>query len=63
MGPGAPALDQPGHLLRVLPDEGLPQPPTGLGALKGLGFTRVRVLILADSFRADWVERGYPIAR
>lgn len=32
-------------------------------ALKGLGFTRVRVLILADSFRADWIERGYPIER
>ena len=32
-------------------------------ALKGLGFTKVRVLILADSFRADWIERGYPIER
>lgn len=32
-------------------------------ALKGLGFTRVRVLLLADSFRADWVERGYPVER
>jgi hypothetical protein len=32
-------------------------------ALKGLGFTRVRVLILADSFRADWIDRGYPIER
>ena len=32
-------------------------------ALKGLGFTTVRVLILADSFRADWIERGYPIER
>jgi len=32
-------------------------------ALKGLGFTKVRVLVLADSFRADWIEPGYPIER
>jgi hypothetical protein len=32
-------------------------------ALKGLGFTRLRVLILPDSFRADWVERGYPVEK
>jgi len=32
-------------------------------ALKGLGFTKVRVLILPDSFGADWAERGYPIER
>lgn len=32
-------------------------------ALKGLGFTRLRVLLLPDSFGADWVERGYPIER
>jgi thiosulfate/3-mercaptopyruvate sulfurtransferase len=29
-------------------------------ALKGLGFTRVRVLLIDNSFRADWMERGYP---
>jgi hypothetical protein len=32
-------------------------------ALKGLGFTKLRVLILPDSFGADWAERGYPIER
>ncbi|MCX6549980.1 MAG: rhodanese-like domain-containing protein [Acidobacteria bacterium] len=32
-------------------------------ALNGLGFTKVRVLILPDSFRADWIERGYPIEK
>jgi hypothetical protein len=32
-------------------------------ALTQLGFTRVRVLILPDSFRTDWVDRGYPIER
>lgn len=32
-------------------------------ALKNLGFTNVRVLALADSFRVDWVQHGYPIER
>jgi len=32
-------------------------------ALKNLGFEKVRVLILPDSFRADWIERGYPMER
>ena len=32
-------------------------------ALKGLGFTRVRVLLIQDSFKADWVDRGYPYER
>ena len=31
--------------------------------LKTLGFTNVRVLMLRDSFRADWVEKGYPVER
>jgi len=32
-------------------------------ALKGLGLARVRVLLLPDSFRADWIERGYPVEK
>jgi len=32
-------------------------------ALKGLGFTRVRVLLLPDNFKTDWVDRGYPVER
>ena len=32
-------------------------------AMKGLGFTRVRVLLIQDSFKADWVDRGYPVER
>jgi thiosulfate/3-mercaptopyruvate sulfurtransferase len=32
-------------------------------ALKGLGFTRLRVLILANNFGTDWVDRGYPVER
>ena len=32
-------------------------------ALKGLGFTRVRVLLLPTSFKTDWVDRGYAYER
>jgi thiosulfate/3-mercaptopyruvate sulfurtransferase len=32
-------------------------------ALKGLGFTRVRVLLLPTNFKTDWVDRDYPIER
>ena len=32
-------------------------------ALKKLGFTKVRVLVLPVSFAADWVEKGYPVER
>jgi thiosulfate/3-mercaptopyruvate sulfurtransferase len=32
-------------------------------ALRDMGFTRLRVLILPDSFGSDWVERGYPVER
>lgn len=29
--------------------------------LHGLGFTRVKVLYLANNFGADWVGKGYPV--
>ena len=32
-------------------------------ALKGMGFTRVRVLLLPTNFKTDWIDRGYPVAR
>jgi hypothetical protein len=32
-------------------------------ALKGLGFMRVRVLLIQDNFKTDWVDRGYPVER
>lgn len=28
-----------------------------------MGFTKVKVLYLATSFGADWVDKGYPVAR
>jgi hypothetical protein len=30
--------------------------------LSQLGFTRVRVLAVAENFTRDWVERGFPVA-
>jgi thiosulfate/3-mercaptopyruvate sulfurtransferase len=32
-------------------------------ALRDMGFTHVRVLVLPTSFAADWVEKGYPIQK
>lgn len=32
-------------------------------ALREMGFTRVRVLVLPTSFAADWVEKGYPMEK
>jgi poly(3-hydroxybutyrate) depolymerase len=45
------------------PLEVCPNLKPAYAALKGLGFTKLRVLILPDSFRADWVERGYPVEK
>jgi len=28
-------------------------------ALKGMGFTRVRVLLIESNFKTDWIDRGY----
>lgn len=32
-------------------------------ALRDLGFTKVRVLMLPTSFATDWVDKGYPVER
>ena len=32
-------------------------------ALRGMGFTRVRVLVLPNNFGIDWVEKGYPVEK
>jgi thiosulfate/3-mercaptopyruvate sulfurtransferase len=32
-------------------------------ALHGLGFTRLRVLVLPTNFATDWVDHGFPIAK
>ena len=32
-------------------------------ALQAMGFTSVKVLFIADNFGANWVDKGYPIAK
>ncbi len=32
-------------------------------ALHTMGFSNVKVLYIADNFGADWVEKGYPVAK
>ncbi|MGA7850798.1 MAG: rhodanese-like domain-containing protein [Terriglobales bacterium] len=32
-------------------------------ALQQMGFTNVKVLFLANNFGADWVDKGYPVAK
>jgi hypothetical protein len=32
-------------------------------ALHAMGFTNVKVLYIANNFGADWVEKGYPVAK
>jgi thiosulfate/3-mercaptopyruvate sulfurtransferase len=32
-------------------------------ALRAMGFTNVKVLYVANNFGADWVDRGYPVAK
>ena len=31
--------------------------------LRAMGFTNVKVLYIADNFGADWVDKGYPVAK
>jgi thiosulfate/3-mercaptopyruvate sulfurtransferase len=33
------------------------------GELQKLGFTNVKVLYIANNFGADWVDKGYPVAK
>jgi rhodanese-related sulfurtransferase len=32
-------------------------------ALHAMGFTNVKVLYIANNFGADWVDKGYPVAK
>jgi len=32
-------------------------------ALQAMGFTKVRILYIANNFGADWVDKGYPVAK
>ena len=32
-------------------------------ALQAMGFTKVKILYIANNFGADWVDKGYPVAK
>jgi rhodanese-related sulfurtransferase len=40
-----------------------PNVKPGDDALKAMGFTNVKVLYIANNFGADWVDKGYPVAK
>jgi thiosulfate/3-mercaptopyruvate sulfurtransferase len=45
------------------PLEKCPNVRPAFSALREMGFTRLRVLVLPTSFKKDWVEKGYPVER
>jgi hypothetical protein len=45
------------------PFDDCPNMVPAYGALRALGFTKIRVLILPSNFEVDWVEKGFPIER
>ena len=32
-----------------------------MATLKEMGFTRVKALYIADNFKANWIDKGYPV--
>ncbi len=40
-----------------------PNVASAFSALRELGFTRVKVLQIADNFGENWVDKGYPVAK
>lgn len=45
------------------PMEECPNVKPAFTALRDLGFTRLRVLILPNNFGTDWVDKGYPVEK
>jgi len=45
------------------PLEDCPNLRPAFTTLRDMGFTRVRVLLLPNSFGADWVGKGFPVER
>jgi hypothetical protein len=45
------------------PLERCPNLRPAFSAIKDVGFARLRVLILPQSFNKDWVEKGYPVRK
>jgi thiosulfate/3-mercaptopyruvate sulfurtransferase len=38
-----------------------PNVKPALDLLRGMGFTRVKALYIPTNFKADWIDRGYPV--
>jgi thiosulfate/3-mercaptopyruvate sulfurtransferase len=45
------------------PFEKCPNIRPAFAALRGMGFKKLRVLVLPTSFATDWVDKGYPIQK
>jgi len=30
---------------------------------RSMGFSKIKALYIADNFGADWLEKGYPVAK
>ena len=45
------------------PWEHCPNVRPAYAELKQMGFTRIKVLYIANSFGSDWVEKGFPTAK
>jgi thiosulfate/3-mercaptopyruvate sulfurtransferase len=63
MGRGAASHGESRHLLRVLPFGYCPNIRPAFVALHGMGFTRLRVLVMPNNFSSDWVDKGYPVEK
>ncbi len=40
-----------------------PNVGAAFAVLRDLGFTKLKVLYIADNFGADWVDKGYPVTK
>lgn len=45
------------------PLEKCPNLRPAFAALNGMGFTHLRVLMLANDFNTDWISKGYPVEK
>jgi thiosulfate/3-mercaptopyruvate sulfurtransferase len=45
------------------PLEHCPNLKPGFLALRDMGFTNLRVLLLPSDFNTDWIEKGYPVEK
>ena len=45
------------------PLEKCPNIRVAFTALKDMGFTHLRVVLLQHDFNTDWITKGYPVAK